>query len=217
MDRRNLLFWTTAVLALQALDRMAFADQGRGRGRGGDDGDDGGEGGDGGEDGDGGGDSGDSGDSGSGGDGDGESRGTSSADDDRETVGAPSPGSGRGGKGWHPQVRGDTVVVHFADGSSERLRRSRFERTDRSGRVVESRSATRDDLDRMARARPSQGRDLVIRIDSSNGEAETIDGNGWRELFANGTYLLTDPNGNVVRRRAVRRADIARIRGLVGD
>jgi hypothetical protein len=108
-------------------------------------------------------------------------------------------------------------VVRYADGSVERLRGGRYERTDRSGRLVEDRAATSADRKKLSRARTSGRSEMVILIDNRKGEIETMDRRGWRELIAHGTYLLTDPNGNVVKRRAVRQSDVGRIRDLAGD
>jgi len=39
--------------------------------------------------------------------------------------------------------------------------------------------------------------------------------NGWKEEVVNGRYVLVDPNGNTIVNRAVRTADIARLRSIL--
>lgn len=235
MERRSFIFWLCAAMAAQVPATVVAGDgddsgRGRGRGRGGDDdGDDNSGPGGGGDDDrdnddDDGGDDGGSGDDSGGGDSGGDDGGGGTGGG---TGGGGSSGGGtsakgdtgarNGGKGWQPEVDPDTVVIRYADGTVERLKAGRYQRRDGTGRLVESRPASRSDRARMVGVRPNGTSELVIRIDSRKNEVETVDRRGWRELIAHGTYLLTDPNGNVVKRRAVRQGDLGRIRDLAGN
>ncbi len=193
MQRRAVLIWVLAVLAQQGAPTRLLADQGRGRGRGGDDGK---------------------------GDDDREDDGQ---DDDRvdddggdDSDGRTGKDSGDAGGGGPSEVDADILVIRYADGSAERFRNGRYQRIDAAGAIVEDRPGLGTDRARLAAARPGRGREMVIRIDSRTNEVETSDRGGWREQIVRGTYLLTDPNGNVVRRRGVRASDIARIHQLAG-
>jgi hypothetical protein len=202
MDRRGLLAGL-ALLALMAAAGQLRADdgssgRGRGRGRGGDDDKD-----DDDDDRDD-----DDDDDGDDDDDEGDSSGSGSGS-------AQGGGSGPGGDSM-PAVEADTLVIRYADGSAERIRGGRYQRLDGGGRVVETRAATRGDAARLGGARPGSGAEVLIRIDTRSGNMETVDRRGWRERIAGGVYLLTDPKGNVVRRRAVRGADLGRIRALAG-
>jgi hypothetical protein len=233
MERRSFILWLCAAASAQVPARVLAGDdddsgRGRGRGRGGDDdgGDNSGPGGGGDDDRD---DDRDDDDDDRDDDRD-DDDGDKDDDDDDDDDGdgddntAASRASGKAGtgtrasnKGWKAEVDPDTVVIRYADGSTERLKGGRYQRTDGTGRLVDNRPATRSDRARMVGLRPDGRRELVIRIDSRKDEVETVDRRGWRELIAHGTYLLTDPNGNVVKRRAVRQSDFGRIRQLAGN
>ena len=127
---------------------------------------------------------------------------------------------GATGKGSGDESRGAEEIfqVRFADGHLEQIYDDRFERTDRAGRFVERRPATGDDLSRLAALRQSARGDLqsLIQVSASQGAARLIDGSGWEEVITKGIYQLTDPNGNLVMRRAATGDDMARISAMAG-
>ncbi len=134
--------------------------------------------------------------------------------------GPPSGSSGGSGSGERGRtgprrdsgdgLRADVIAVTYSGGESERVNGRTYELQDARGRVVERRAATSADLARLAAARG----DLKVFKDSRTGAVETVDRRGWRERMAGGTYVLTDPKGRVVRRRALRAEDLRRVGAL---
>lgn len=144
-----------------------------------------------------------------------------------------SSGSGKGkgkpgkagfsiGTSRRPIFGGDGIHLQFFDGHVERIRAGQFERTDRSGRLVERRVSTAVDLRRLrsleaefaAKGRAS-GIVTIAEIDESSGRVEITDFRGWRETLMRARYELSDPNGRTVTLRALVPDDILRIRGLL--
>ena len=178
----------------------------------------------------------DSGDGGSDNSGHGGSDSSGSGSSGSGSSGSGNGGSGRGnagnggsasgnsggatGRGPGDESRGAEEIfqVRFADGHLEQIYDDRFERTDRAGRLVERRPATGDDLSRLAALRQSARGDLqsLIQVSASQGAARLIDGSGWEEVITKGIYQLTDPNGNLVMRRAATGDDMARISAMAG-
>ncbi len=145
--------------------------------------------------------------------------------------GSGSSGSGSSGSGSRANPEGaggatifggDGIHIQFADGHSERIRDGRFERLDRRGRIVESHQARRTDVNRLralgtaVRRSGIQSRvHNVIEIDEARGDVAITDYRGWREILSHGSYVLKDPNGRTVARRAVTPQDIRRIREML--
>lgn len=159
-------------------------------------------------------------------------------DDDNSGGGNSGPGgssgssnSGKGkpgragvtiGKSRRPIFGGDGIQLQFFDGHIERIRAGQFERTDRSGRLVERHLSKAEDLRRLrsleadfaARGKAS-GIVTVAEIDERSGRVEITDFRGWRETLMSARYELSDPNGRTVTLRALMPEDIARVRSLL--
>lgn len=155
-------------------------------------------------------------------------------DDDDDHSGSGSSGSGKSGKGrgdadgvasgknWLPQLDGDGIHIQFFDGHIERVRAGRFEKIDKSGRMVERRRATAQEerrlrsleSDFLEKGRAS-GIVTIADIDGRAGRVEITDFRGWRETLSKARYELSDPNGRTVSRRALTPEDVVRIRTLL--
>lgn len=136
--------------------------------------------------------------------------------------GAGGKVSGNGGSQIDPAFGRDGITVEFSDGRVERIRSGQFETLDPRGRVVASGDARRSDRDRLealgtaARRRSgTQGVHVVVEVGDGGTAVEVTDYRGWREIVADSTYVVKDPNGRTVARRPVTAADIARIRELL--
>lgn len=141
--------------------------------------------------------------------------------------GAGSGGSGRGvaeggGKDWLPGLGADGIHVQFFDGHIERIRAGRFEKIDKSGRVVERRRATAQEDRRLQLLRSeftqegkASGIATIADVDERAGRVEITDFRGWRETLSAARYQLRDPNGRTVSRRALTPEDVARLRSLL--
>ena len=166
----------------------------------------------------GGGDDGDDDNSGHGGDDDGgDDDGGGNGGNGGGTGGSTAGGSGNGDSG---ASRSDFLMLHFVDGHVEQVRGGVFERSDRSGRIVERRKASGSDIRRLSAYRAAgPGRDKLqglVMVSAARTEVQVIDRNGWSEIVEGGRYQLTDPNGNLVTRRAATQDDIQRIRAMAG-
>ncbi len=148
--------------------------------------------------------------SGSGGSGSGESPSGGSGGSGHGSL--DGEGADRPGRGAEDRATtsADVVALAYRGGESERIGAGSYVRRDARGRIVERRRATSADLRRLTTARA----ELRVLLDSRTGAVETIDRRGWRERMQDGTYILIDPKGRVVRSRAIRSADLARIRKL---
>lgn len=131
-------------------------------------------------------------------------------------------GSNRSGGGDRSVFGGDGIHIQFSDGRTERIRGGRFEVLDRRGRVVDSRSARRSDLNRLRRLQSAAQRRgsqkdvrTVVEIDERRGHIEITDYRGWREIVSGSTYELKDPEGRTVTRRALTAKDVLRIRDVL--
>ncbi|MDP4033177.1 MAG: hypothetical protein Q8P60_10065 [Pseudorhodobacter sp.] len=153
--------------------------------------------------------------------------------DDHEDSGSDNEGSSGnnsnnnqspGGSGEIWKLYGDDGIrLIYSNGSSERIVRGRYERTDRSGRVIEQHSATRADRSRLAKLNTNikstaakLGVQSIITISSAKEMVQIVDSAGWNETLRNARYILTDPNGNVVTKRAATAKDIARFSETLG-
>ena len=226
MNRRRFLMLSATLLGTPvgaSLPGMCAAKDGGGSG-GGDDGGGGssgsGSGDDGGSSGHGrGGDDGDHSGHGSRGSDDAGSSGGRSGSRDGESRG--SDRSGRGNNAVGGRARGpasvDTVSLSYGDCSRESVVGGRYARFDGGGRIAEDRPATRADIARLANANLGGALrgDLLLRMDSRSGAVEIVDRRGWRETMSGSQYSLTDPSGNLVRVRALRPDDLARVRSLL--
>jgi hypothetical protein len=218
-------------------------DDNSGSGGGGDDDDDdsggsGGGSGGGGNGGSGGGNGGSGGGNGGSGGGNGGSGGNDDDDSGGDSGGGSGKGSGSGaggGSGSNPpgsktgadsggRTFGDDVLrLTYANGTSERLFKGRYERLDRNGRVVERRRASAADQSRLrglrddvAKSGAESGVKLAIVVNSRQNAVQVTDSSGWSEVVIDGKYSLTDPNGNVVTRRNATAKDIARLKSAAG-
>ena len=103
----------------------------------------------------------------------------------------------------------------------EQVHNGTFLRTNPGGRLVEQRRALRGDVSRLTayRSVPAAGRadlESLIVLSASQNAAQMIDRGGWTELINGGIYQLTDPNGNLVTRRAATADDMQRIFAMAG-
>ncbi|MGB8813567.1 MAG: hypothetical protein WCC57_10305 [Paracoccaceae bacterium] len=172
-----------------------------------------------------------------GGDDNGGSDGGSGTDDGGTDDGGSSSGSNSGSSGASGSTTsddgtqsssggnygGDGVHLFAADGSVEIVRNGIYERIDARGRVTERRKATAADRSRLSSYRdrirnPAQRGTAVsiVLVNERNGTVQLIDANGWTETIKGKTYLLIDPNGNTVTRRAATSKDRSRMRAFLG-
>lgn len=163
-----------------------------------------------------------SGSSGSGSSGSGSSSSSGSGSGGSSTSGSSGTGTSRSGSGSGTLFGGDGIHLQFSDGRTERIRGNRFETLDARGRVVESRTARRSDLNRLralGSASAAQGGrgevQNVARVNEASGAIDITDFRGWREIVSRGSYVLKDPRGRTVARRAVTAEDIRRIRSML--
>ncbi|MDP2739824.1 MAG: hypothetical protein Q8O82_14265 [Pseudorhodobacter sp.] len=117
----------------------------------------------------------------------------------------------------------DGIRLIYVNGTSERIVQGNYERVDGRGRVLERRSATSADRgrlgglrDRISPAAVQAGVQSVITISASRQSVKIVDSAGWTELLQSNRYVLTDPNGNVVTKRAATAKDIARLSAALG-
>ncbi len=165
----------------------------------------------------------DSGSSGSGGSGSGgsDSSGSSGSSNSGSNSQLGSSGTGSG-TGAATLFGGDGIHLQFSDGHTERIRGNRFETLDARGRVVESRTAQRSDLNRLralgsASARQGGRSEVqnVAEVNEADGAIDITDFRGWRETVSRGSYELKDPRGRTIARRPVTAEDIRRIRAML--
>lgn len=178
-----------------------------------------------------------SGSSGSGSSGSGSGSGSSGSGSSGSGSGSSGSGSGSGHSGGGDAAEtedgtsghysddvfvDDGIVVAYVDGHSEVLRGRRLLRFDRAGRLIEDRSASTADRNRMrgiaaqAAALGGSGISSVLTVDASAGEIRVQDALGWVEVLSRDAYLLADPDGNTVARRKPRQRDLQRIRSMLG-
>ncbi|NCM97337.1 MAG: hypothetical protein GW948_08590, partial [Rhodobacterales bacterium] len=119
--------------------------------------------------------------------------------------------------------RADGINLIYTNGATERIAQGTYERLDGHGRVIERRSATSADRSRLGGLRDGissvarrSGVESVITISAARKSIKIVDSAGWTELLQNNRYVLTDPNGNVVTKRAATAKDIARISAELG-
>lgn len=136
--------------------------------------------------------------------------------------GSSGGGSSRSGPGSGTLFGGDGIHLQFSDGHIERIRGNRFETLDAHGRIVESRTARRSDLERLralgsASARQGGRGEVqnVAQVNEASGTIDITDFRGWREIVSRGSYVLKDPRGRTIARRAVTAEDIRRIRAML--
>ena len=117
----------------------------------------------------------------------------------------------------------DGINLIYTNGATERIAQGTYERLDGHGRVIERRSATSADRSRLGGLRDGissvarrSGVESVITISAARKSIKIVDSAGWTELLQNNRYVLTDPNGNVVTKRAATAKDIARISAELG-
>jgi len=117
----------------------------------------------------------------------------------------------------------DGINLIYTNGTSERIAQGTYERLDRHGRVIERRTATSADRNRLGGLRDGispvarrSGVESVITVSAKRKSIKIVDSAGWTELLENNRYVLTDPNGNVVTQRAATARDIARISATLG-
>lgn len=115
------------------------------------------------------------------------------------------------------------IRLIYVNGTSERIVQGNYERVDGRGRVLERRSATSADRGRLGGLRDhispaavQAGVQSVITISASRQSVKIVDSAGWTELLQRNRYVLTDPNGNVVTKRAATAKDIARLSAALG-
>ena len=156
-----------------------------------------------------------------GGDGDngGEDGGDDGGSDNGAAGGRASPADRDAGR----LFGADGIRLIYANGSSERIVQGAYERVDGRGRVIERRSATSGDRnrlgglrDRISPAAVQAGVQSVITISASRQSVKIVDSAGWTELLQSNRYVLTDPNGNIVTKRAATAKDIARLGAALG-
>lgn len=160
--------------------------------------------------------SGSSGNSGSG------SSGSGSSGSGSSSSSSSGSGSSQSGSGSSTLFGGDGIHLQFSDGHIERIRGNRFETLDARGRVVESRTARRSDLNRLRALGSASVRQggrgevqNVAQVNEASGAIDITDFRGWREIVSRGSYELKDPRGRTIVRRAVTTEDIRRIRAML--
>ena len=156
-----------------------------------------------------------SGGSGSGNSGSGNSGSGNSGSGNSGSGSGSGQGSGDGGR------TNELLWVRFRDGHVEQVRNGTFLRTNPGGRLVEKRRALRGDVSRLTAYRTvsvAERADLdsLIVLSASQNAAQMIVRGGWTELINGGIYQLTDPNGNLVTRRAATADDMERISAMAG-
>ena len=137
--------------------------------------------------------------------------------------GSGGSGSGNGGRSGEGG-RGDQELlwVKFRDGHTEQIRGGTFLRTNDSGKVVEQRRALRSDVTRLTAFRAVSASSIreiesLILLSAAQNSAQVIDRSGWTEMVSGGIYQLSDPNGNLVTRRAATGDDMLRISVMAGQ
>jgi hypothetical protein len=137
--------------------------------------------------------------------------------------GNSGPGGGnRGGPEGASRGNQELLWVKFRDGHTEQIRSGTFLRTNGSGALVEQRRALRSDVTRLTSYRSVSASSIreiesLILLSASQNAAQVIDRSGWAELISGGVYQLTDPNGNLVTRRAATGDDMQRISVMAGQ
>lgn len=126
-------------------------------------------------------------------------------------------GSGRGGR-----RNQELLWVKFRDGHTEQISDGTFQRTNGAGAIVEQRRALRSDVSRLTAYRAVSAASIeevegLILFSTSQNAAQVIDRSGWTEMVSGGVYQLTDPNGNLVTRRAATGDDMLRISVMAGE
>lgn len=162
-----------------------------------------------------------SGSSGSGSSGSGSS-GSGSSGSGSSSSSSSGSGSSQSGSGSSTLFGGDGIHLQFSDGHIERIRGNRFETLDARGRVVESRTARRSDLNRLRALGSASVRQggrgevqNVAQVNEASGAIDITDFRGWREIVSRGSYELKDPRGRTIVRRTVTTEDIRRIRAML--
>jgi hypothetical protein len=139
--------------------------------------------------------------------------------------GSGNSGSGNrngGGSGGGGRAGQELLWIKFRDGHTEQIRGGTFLRTNGAGALVEQRRALRSDVTRLTSYRAVSASTIkeiesLILLSASQNAAQVIDRSGWTELISAGVYQLTDPNGNLVTRRAATGDDMQRISVMAGQ
>ena len=137
--------------------------------------------------------------------------------------GSGGSGSGNGGGPGNGGRRNQELLwVKFRDGHIEQISSGTFLRTSASGAIVEQRRALRSDVSRLTAYRAVSAASIqevegLILLSTSQNAAQVIDRSGWTEMVSGGVYQLSDPNGNLVTRRAATGDDMLRITVMAGQ
>ncbi|MCB2137171.1 MAG: hypothetical protein KDE08_14730 [Rhodobacteraceae bacterium] len=133
-----------------------------------------------------------------------------------------SSSSGKSGHG-KSVITGGNLQIQFADGHIERILGDQFQTLDAQGHITASRSAQSIDrarLEGLSRSLASGAGGtsvlVVLRFNPNMTSAEILDFRGWREVLDDGAYVLTDPDGRLVKSRRVKSSDLKRLRALLG-
>jgi hypothetical protein len=117
----------------------------------------------------------------------------------------------------------DVVALQYSDGRIERISSGMYEVLGRDGRVITRHRATRNEERRLkslgalgARKKRAAGVESYVQVNTGRNSARVEDSGGWTQILDAGRYVILDPNGNTVTRRSATKADVARIRQLLG-